>query len=98
MGQSTAALAMGDVRPIRSPDVQLQRLPDGSVLLFHHAHNRAYVVTPATAHVWEWCDGATSPSKLSDTLAAIYDADRQRIGRDVVAVLYDLAAHGLVTI
>ena len=48
--------------------------------------------------IWQRLEKPVRVDALCDSLAARYDADRETIGRDVMALLEKLADEGLITV
>jgi len=81
---------------VRRTEVEAHSLPDQSLLLFEKESATAIPVSESGGKVWEMCDGAHTVDQIADNLAALYDADRIVIERDIREFLAALAGHGLV--
>ena len=81
---------------IRRPEVDLNPLPDQTVLLFQKDTSLAVPVNQSGAAIWEMCDGAHTLDQIVDKLAETYDQQRSRIEQDVRTFLEELTRLGLV--
>lgn len=81
--------------PRHRADIRIERMPDGSAVLFDPRNSMTYAITHSAALVWDACDGMASIDAITDTLADTYDADRDVIARDVEALLTHLRGLGL---
>ena len=81
---------------VRHPEVESNRLPDQTVLLFQKDTSLAVPVNAEGAAIWKMCDGAHTIDQIVDKLAEIYDQERSRIDQDVRAFLGELVRLGLV--
>jgi pyrroloquinoline quinone biosynthesis protein D len=61
------------------------------------APERVFSPDPIAVEVLKLCDGSRSVAELADALALRYDAPKERILADVVAMLQDLADKGVVS-
>lgn len=61
------------------------------------APERVLAPDEIAVEVLQLCDGARSVADMIDLLAAKYAAPREDIGRDVIAMLQDLADKGFLT-
>jgi hypothetical protein len=86
---------------------QLQRLPRRrDDVRLHDRELRSYLVVPdrGVAHelnptaraVWELCDGATTVDELVVAICQIFSVEREDATADVVAIVGQLEAVGLV--
>jgi len=80
----------------RHPEVELNPLPDQTVLLFQKDTSLAVPVNAEGAAIWKMCDGAHTVDRMVDSLREIYDQERSRIDQDVRAFLGELVRLGLV--
>lgn len=60
------------------------------------APERVFVPDEIAVEVLQLCDGARDVATMVDALAAKYNAPREEIGRDVIAMLQDLAEKGFL--
>jgi hypothetical protein len=74
----------------------MERMPDGSAVLFDPLTQMAYAVSASAALVWETCDGVCTPSEIAEHLAGVYDPPEDVITRDVDALLAHLRELGLL--
>lgn len=80
-------------------------LPRHARLKFDETRQRWVILAPErvlapdeiAVEILQLCDGARDVSAIIDALAVKYTADRAEIGRDVVAMLQDLADKGFLT-
>jgi pyrroloquinoline quinone biosynthesis protein D len=80
-------------------------LPRHARLKFDDTRQRWVILAPErvlapdeiAVEILQLCDGARDVAAIIDALAAKYTADRGEIGRDVVAMLQDLADKGFLT-
>ncbi|NEW96385.1 pyrroloquinoline quinone biosynthesis peptide chaperone PqqD [Rhodopseudomonas sp. BR0G17] len=80
-------------------------LPRHARLKFDDTRQRWVILAPErvlapdeiAVEILQFCDGARDVAAIIDALAAKYTADRAEIGRDVVAMLQDLADKGFLT-
>lgn len=80
-------------------------LPRHARLKFDETRQRWVILAPErvlapdeiAVEILQLCDGARDVAAIIDALAAKYTADRAEIGRDVVAMLQDLADKGFLT-
>ena len=61
------------------------------------APERVLAPDEIAVEILQLCDGARSVSDIVDLLAAKYNAPRDDIGKDVIAMLQDLADKGFLT-
>ena|SRR5579864_4516873 len=74
----------------RRPEVDVNPLPDQTVLLFQKDTSVAVPVNQAGAAIWEMCDGAHTLDQIVDKLAEVYDQERGRIEQDARTFLGEL--------
>jgi hypothetical protein len=86
---------MAPALPRRRPNIRLERLPDGSGVLYDPQNAMTYAVTASAVLVWEACDGTHSALAITERLAGVYDAPHEQIARDVAALLAHLDGLGL---
>ncbi|ACF00681.1 coenzyme PQQ synthesis D [Rhodopseudomonas palustris TIE-1] len=80
-------------------------LPRHARLKFDETRQRWVILAPErvlapdeiAVEILQLCDGARDVAAIIDALAVRYTADRAEIGRDVVAMLQDLADKGFLT-
>ena len=82
---------MSEAKLCRRDDLQFEKLPDGSAVLYDKTKHMAYPLTASAARIWDACDGTRSRPALVDDLAERYDAPRDVIERDVDAFVKQLA-------
>lgn len=57
-----------------------------------------FTLNEVGARIWELCDGQRSAAQISAAVAEEYDAPSQTIERDVLELLTELQAEGLVSV
>lgn len=80
-------------------------LPRHARLKFDETRQRWVILAPErvlapdeiAVEILQLCDGARDVAAIIDALATKYTADRAEIGRDVVAMLQNLADKGFLT-
>ena len=82
--------------PQRRADVLNEVQADGSGLLYDPRTRLGIALSGTAVEVWLACDGTRSPDALAAELASCYDAPLAVVRRDVVALLADLTARGLL--
>lgn len=60
------------------------------------APERVFVPDRIAVEILQLCDGVATVAVIADTLAAKFNAPRETVGRDIVAMLQDLADKGAV--
>lgn len=84
-----------DYAPRRRPDVLELDMGDGAILydddtsLVHH-------LNPSATLIWHLCDGSGSAEELARDIAEEYGLDRRTVTGQVMAVIGELDALGLV--
>ncbi len=81
---------------LRRPEIDVNTLPDQTVLLFQKDTSLAVPINQAGALIWEMCDGAHTLAQIVDRLAEIYDQERSRIEQDSRVFLDELIRLGFV--
>ena len=80
-----------------SSDVLLQETGDEAVLL-DTASEHYFGLNPIGTRIWQLLDGGADLRATFDILLAEYDVPAERLERDVIALLGQLADAGLVAI
>jgi coenzyme PQQ synthesis protein D (PqqD) len=77
------------VRPLKSPDVYDEVLPDGGLVLFHSQRALILTLNPTAALIWEYCDGAHDVGAIAAQLIDLFPTatDTERDTRSVLATL-----------
>jgi coenzyme PQQ synthesis protein D (PqqD) len=77
------------VRPLKSPDVYDEVLPDGGLVLFHSQRALILTLNPTAALVWEYCDGDHDVAAIAAQLIDLFPtaADTELDTRSVLATL-----------
>uniref|UniRef100_E6VDS7 PqqA binding protein n=1 Tax=Rhodopseudomonas palustris (strain DX-1) TaxID=652103 RepID=E6VDS7_RHOPX len=92
-------------RRISVSEVSRPVLPRHARLKFDETRQRWVILAPErvlapdeiAVEILQLCDGARDVAAIIDALAAKYAAGRAEIGRDVIAMLQDLADKGFLT-
>lgn len=83
-------------RPIRSPDVTLQRV--GAEAILHDRRNgRAHVINEPAARIWELCDGRATFDQIAEAFAAPYAMSATAVRDDVSYILDKFRELGVLT-
>ena len=86
---------MTDTRPMRRDGVQIAVIDNEMVLYDANLGQAGYLNTSAAA-VWQLCDGALTAEEIAETLAAEIGEDPAMLLPDVVAVLAEFRAAGML--
>jgi coenzyme PQQ synthesis protein D (PqqD) len=80
------------VRPLKSPDVYDEVLPDGGLVLYHSQRALILTLNPTAALVWEYCDGAHDVEEIAAQLRDVFPgaADAERDTRSLLAGLCEM--------
>ena len=81
---------------VRWSDDQLAATVDREIVILSVERGSYYGLDDIGSEIWQQLASPISIGTLCDALAARYDADRATIERDVLALLEDLVAEGLV--
>ena len=84
-----------ELRPRRVDAAVWRRGEDGVVVLNPNDGNY-FSLDDVGGRIWELCDGERSTDEIAAVLAAEYDAPIADITRDVLDLLNELRAEGLV--
>ena len=95
---------MASGRNITVSEASRPKLPRHTKLKFDETRHVWVILAPErvlapddiAVEILKLCDGVRSVEQIVDQLAATYTADRTDIGRDVVAMLQDLADKGFL--
>ena len=78
-----------------SPDVVFRDL-EGEAVILDLARGRYFGLNPIGTRVWTLLDAGTPIDQIVATLAGEYDAEHERIERDVMALIDELSSRGLI--
>lgn len=100
----TAVLAPAARRRLTVAAESVPTLARGALLRFDEARQRWVLLVPErvlapdeiAVEILQLCDGKRSVAEIIDVLAERYNAPREAIGTDVIAMLQDLANSGFV--
>jgi pyrroloquinoline quinone biosynthesis protein D len=93
------------MKRVHIDEASVPRLPPGVKLKFDRQRDQWVVLAPERLFVPDEialaivrkCDGAASVGSIVDALAGEYQAPRDQVGRDVVALLQELTEKGVMT-
>ena len=81
----------------------LFREVDGEIIIIPHnsgissaKKDALFTLTGSGMLIWNLLDGTTTVQQLIDHVLANYDVPEDRVRKDVVAFLENLAAHGMI--
>ncbi len=69
---------------------------DGEVVALDVERGVCFGLNASGSRVWSLLEAPTTGRAICETMAAIYDVDRDVCEREVLALLEDLAAEGLI--
>jgi hypothetical protein len=78
-----------------SPDVVFRDL-EGEAVILDLSSGRYFGLNAVGTRIWTLLDAATPIERIVQTIAEEYDADAGQIGRDVKALIDELASRGLI--
>jgi hypothetical protein len=82
--------------PLRlSPDVVFREL-DGEAVILDLASGSYFGLNDVGTRVWQLIDQGSTIERVLDTVAEEYEADRETIVRDVLRLIDELRARGLL--
>lgn len=84
-----------DARLSHSDEVLYQEV-GGEAVLLDLASEQYFGLDPVGTRIWELMDGHRLLSDIHDVLCGEFDADRDRIGSDLLALVQSLMDAGLV--
>ena len=84
-----------DYRPRKSADVLELDMGDGAILYDNEAR-LVHHLNPSATLIWQLCDGSGTAEELAGDIAAEYSLDAQAIADQVMTVIAELDALGLV--
>ncbi len=61
------------LKPKRDPEITVETLLDGYIVLFNQRTSRACTLTPLAALIWEFCDGTNTLDEIAQHLESIPD-------------------------
>jgi len=83
-------------RPAHADQVIAQKV-SGTMMLLHLGTGRYYSLDDVGLRVWELCDGHRSAPEIASLIWQEFDAPAQQVEQDLLELLEELAAEGLVT-
>ena len=84
-----------DYRPRKSADVLELDMGDGAILYDNEAR-LVHHLNPSATLIWQLCDGSGTAEELAGDIASEYSLDAQAIADQVMTVIAELDALGLV--
>lgn len=81
---------------ITASDNQVSSVLDDEEVILNLENGTYYGLNPVGARVWRLLQEPSTLTEICDALEAEFDAERERIQRDVVALLHDLKEEGLI--
>ena len=84
-----------DYRPRKSADVLELDMGDGAILYDNEAR-LVHHLNPSATLIWQLCDGSGTAEELAGDIAAEYSLDARAIADQVMTVIAELDALGLV--
>jgi Coenzyme PQQ synthesis protein D (PqqD) len=79
-----------------SPDLLVQRLPDGESVFLHLGSEEYFGLDPVGTRIWTLIESGRSPEDIHQVLGAEYDVDAQRLRHDLDELLGQLVACGFI--
>ena len=86
-----------DTRLIRTQNV-LDSEVDGEVIALDVERGQCYGLNAAGSSIWRLLEAETSPARICEALAEEFDVEQADCESDVLALLADLHAEGLIAI
>lgn len=81
----------------RNEEIKTTLMPDGHVVLFNSKTEWAQVLNPVGALVWEFCDGSTSLSDMTNEIGKLLEIhDTAILQDDINSLIQELLDLGLV--
>jgi pyrroloquinoline quinone biosynthesis protein D len=84
-----------EARP-RRVDAVVWRRGDEGVVVLNPNDGNYFSLDDVGGRIWELCDGERSANEIATLLAGEYDASIADITRDMLELLHELQAEGLV--
>lgn len=84
-------------RVVPSDEVLVQEA-GGEAILLDLASERYFGLDPVGTHIWTRLDQGQPLQQILDTLCDTYDAPRERLHEDLLALVAELSEAGLVTV
>jgi len=78
-----------------SPDVVFREL-EGEAVILDLARGRYFGLNPVGTRVWALLDAGMPIDQIVATITGEYDAERERIERDVMSLIDELSSRGLI--
>lgn len=82
---------------VATPD-QVHCALEGEAVILHLPSGTYYGLNPIGARIWSLLQDPMTVAELRDTLLAEYDVDRERLERDLLDLLSELAARELIEV
>ena len=84
-----------EYQPEKAADVLELDMEDGFIL-FNHDSSLVHHLNPSAAIIWQLCDGSATISELAADISAEFHVDEGETVRQLVGVIAELDALGLV--
>jgi hypothetical protein len=81
---------------VRVPQEVLARQVGEETVMLDLAQGTYYGLDPVGARIWQLLADGRTLAEVCDAVATEYDAPRDAIERDLLALVEDLAKHGLI--
>jgi hypothetical protein len=83
------------INPRRGGQVLCQRVAE-TVVLLDPVSGSYFSLDDVGAHIWELCDGSHDVGEIAASVCSVYAASPEIVRTDVVELLAELAAEGLL--
>lgn len=84
-----------NLRPLAVKNYILRKQGQAIVLAFNSGARN--IINHTGKDILEMCDGKNSIKKISETIASKYKIDFQKILKDIISFIYQLAGHGAIS-
>lgn len=85
-------------QPKRNPEIETQRMPDGSAILLDSGGAAAHPLNESAAKIWDLADGSRSVNQIVDELLEQYEVERAAAQSDVLRLVEDLVGKGILQV
>lgn len=92
------SISLRDDSSLSVPDHVLTRRAAGETVLLNVDNEQCFGLNGVGNRLWQFIETGTTLGKATTALLAEYDVERDVLHADLVAVLVDLTANGLVLI
>ena len=84
-------------RPVRGSGLWVRQSRDETVLV-DSEHDRVHVLNETALALWELCDGETTIEEMVTAATGLFDAEHDRLRRDVLDALQAMCDRELIAI